>query len=97
MSGGRFQYNQYRLGEIADQIEEEIRINNSVEKDEWGYKKGHGFSADTIQRFSLAITALRRAETMAQRIDWLLSGDDSEKSFMARWDEEVSRVKDTLH
>jgi hypothetical protein len=26
---------------------------------------------------------------MAQRVDWLLSGDDGEDSFLLRWDEEV--------
>jgi hypothetical protein len=26
---------------------------------------------------------------MAQRVDWLVSGDDGEESFMRRWEKEV--------
>ena len=40
-------------------------------------------------RFKIASHALKKAATMAQRIDWLVSGDDGEESFLRRWSEEV--------
>jgi hypothetical protein len=29
---------------------------------------------------------------MTQRIDWLMSGDDSEESFHSRWDTEIKQL-----
>ena len=37
---------------------------------------------------------LRMAGTMAQRIDWLVSRNDGEESFMRRWDEEIGALKE---
>jgi hypothetical protein len=84
MSGGHFQYKQYELGYIADEIEQLILDNDSEEVNEYGDKKGYGYSPETILVFEYARNALLQAQIYVQRIDWLVSGDDGEDSFHRR-------------
>lgn len=91
MSGGYFDYDQWRISNIADQIERLIENNDSDEIDEYGHRHGYGYSPETIARFREAVATLSRAAKMTQRVDWLISGDDSEKSFHRRWDEEIGQ------
>jgi len=89
MSGGHFQYEQYKIGYIADSIEETILSNDSEEKDECGYDLSRHYSPETILKFREAVATLRKAQRMAHRIDWLESGDDGEDTFNRRWREEI--------
>jgi hypothetical protein len=83
MSGGRFGYSQHRLKEMVEEIETIIQ-NNGV-KDQWGYIDiADNFSEETLQEFRNGIVALKRAYVYAQRIDWLVSSDDSEEGFHVR-------------
>lgn len=82
MSGGHFNYKQYEINEIADQIESLINDNDKAGKEEM-------FRPETIAKFQEAMHCLRRAGEMVQRIDWLISSDDSEETFHERWLEEV--------
>lgn len=91
MSGGHFNYKQYDLGYIADAIEQFIRDNDSTEVDQYGSKKGRQFSNDTLNTFEQAIYFLKVAQIYAHRIDWLVSGDDSEESFHERLQEDLSK------
>ena len=86
MSGGHFQYKQYELGRIADEIEQLILDNDSEEVNEYGDTKGYGYSPKTIAKFKIARMALLLAQIYVQRIDWLVSGDDGEDSFHSRLD-----------
>lgn len=105
MSGGAFDYNQYKIGYIADQIEETV-IKNGVEKTpeelkdeswrdpDWYEKypedKFHQkYPDEVIEKMKEAIKALRIAQVYAQRVDWLLSGDDGEESFLRRLEEDL--------
>jgi len=89
MSGGHFDYTQYRIEEIAAEIDKLIKINDSTEKNEWGEDVGYHYPPEIIVRFREAAHTLRQAQEMAQRVDWLVSGDDGEESFMRLWDNEV--------
>ena len=89
MSGGHFNYAQYRINDIAVEIDEVIESNNDQTPNEWGGKKGNEYPPAIIEKFKEAAHTLRQAQEMAQRVDWLLSGDDGEDSFLRRWDEEV--------
>ena len=84
MSGGAFDYDQYKIGQIADIIEDYIYHNNSEEIDEYGYKKHRSYSDETIDQFKIAVCVLRCAQIYAHRIDWLLSDDDGEETFHKR-------------
>ncbi len=89
MSGGHFEYSQYRVREIAEDIERLIASNDDETLDEWGQRKGRGYPPEIVDRFREAAHTLERAADMAQRVDWLVSGDDGPESFMKRWDKEV--------
>jgi hypothetical protein len=108
MSGGRFNYDQYKIGYIADDIEHEIEKNGKPKTrqelkdehwhdDDW-YKKypedlcHYKYPDEVIERFKLAVKYLRIAEVYAHRIDWLLSGDDGEESFIERLDEDLRKL-----
>ena len=84
MSGGHFNYDQYRISQIAEEIENVIYHNDDETLDEYGSTKGHGYSPETIAEFQKAVQALQTAYVYAQRVDWLLSGDDGEDNFHKR-------------
>jgi len=92
MSGGHFQYKQYEIGNIADQVEQMIIDNESEELDEWGNTKGYYFTEDTMAEFKKALVIIRQAQVYAQRIDWLVSGDDGEDSFQSRLKTDLERL-----
>ena len=90
MSGGRFQYKQYELGYIADEIEQVIIDNKNDSDDGWGSTVGGHYSDATIERLREGVCHLKLALVYAQRADWLLSGDDGEDSFHKRLNAELA-------
>ena len=115
MSGGHFDYAQYRIADIYTEIEDEIyghpldgeySANRYIEdcwldESEKEYVRKHhhtipnhsGYSKETIKEFKKGITLLKKAEVYAQRIDWLLSGDDGEDNFHQRLKEDLANLK----
>jgi hypothetical protein len=96
MSGGHFQYKQYELGHMADEIEQLILDNDSDEVNEYGDPKGYGYSPETIGKFKIARMALLLAQIYVQRIDWLVSGDDGEDSFHSRLNHDLDELERLL-
>ena len=88
MSGGYFEYKQYQLNEIADELQE--LIDKIGIKDEYGYC--YEFSDGTMAEFKKALEMLRTASIYVQRIDWLVSGDDGEETFHKRLKEELNNL-----
>jgi hypothetical protein len=93
MSGGHFNYKQHHLLDMADSIGSAILNNDSTEKNEWGDNIGSHYSPETIAEFEKAVKALKMAYVYAQRIDWLLSGDDGEDSFHKRLQAQNGELK----
>ena len=109
MSGGAFQYDQYKIGYIADQIEHEIeksgrrKTTEELKDESWRNSEWydiypedlyhHEYQPEVIERFKEAVKALRIAEIYAQRVDWLLSGDDGEDNFLKRLEQELKEVE----
>lgn len=98
MSGGHFDYKQYHIGEIADSVDSLIR-NNGKPKDKedlypWETENlsYYKYPDEIIDKFKEGLKALRIANIYAQRIDWLLSGDDGEESFLERLDEDLTKL-----
>ena len=92
MSGGTFDYLQYRLEEAVDRIQEEIDNNNT--KYEWyddEYWDGYRWTDDTITEFKKGIELIQKAKIYMQRIDWLLAGDDGEETFHKRLKEDLEK------
>jgi len=92
MSGGHFNYKQYEIEHIADQVEQMIIDNESEELDERGNTKGYHFTEDTMAEFKKALVIIRQAQVYAQRIDWLVSGDDGEDSFLSRLKTDLEKL-----
>jgi len=109
MSGGAFDYNQYKIGYIIEEIEEVINDNGrkktkeelkqEVWRDPDWYKKYpedlfyYKYPDEVIDKMKEGIEVLKRAQIYAQRIDWLLSGDDGEESFLRRLEEDLNNLK----
>jgi len=89
MSGGHFEYKQYGLDYIADSIGQEI-IDNKKEVD--GYC--NNFSSKTLHLMKLGENKIREAAVFAQRIDWLLSGDDGEDTFHKRLEGDFKKLNE---
>ena len=94
MSGGTFDYLQFRLNEVADRIQEEIDNNNT--KSEWEddeYWDGYRWTDDTIVEFKKGIEFVKKAKIYMQRIDWLLAADDGEDTFHKRLKEDLKELE----
>jgi len=85
MLGGFFEYQQYRLNDMADQIQN-IHDTNDEDMIEDRY------SVETRIEFRKAIIALQIARIYVDRIDWLLSGDDSEETFHKRLKKDLENL-----
>lgn len=105
MSGGAFDYKQYHIGDIADEIEQTI-IENGREIPEVIWSRDHWYSSSfdedktyptyerkTIEIMKRGVYVLRMAHIYAQRIDWMLSGDDGENTLVTRLEEELKALK----
>lgn len=95
MSGGHFDYQQHRIGDIADTIQGLIDNNHSDALDRYGYPLAREYGPEIIAAFEQAVDALRVANVYAQRVDWLVSGDDSEESFLRRLAEDLAEARKT--
>ena len=108
MSGGRFEYKQYDMNYIADKIEHEVLTNGKKKTDDelkeegwrdpdW-YKKypedlyHYEYPEEVIEKFKEAVIVLRKAAVYAQRVDWLLSGDDGEETFLERLKKDLDKL-----
>jgi len=83
MSGGHFDYQQYNIERIAEDVETLVENNDDKE---------YPYSRRTINEFKRAIPMLREAYVYAQRIDWLVSGDDSEETFHKRLQADLMKL-----
>jgi hypothetical protein len=72
MSGGYFDYDQHRIMTMIEDVSKLIENNNT---------SNYPYSHRTIVEFKLAKSLLERCYVYLNRIDYLVSGDDSEKTF----------------
>ena len=110
MSGGRFEYWQYHISHIAEEIKDVI-VKNKVEvpsdkHERWDYDENgnlyddakyyYNFEPEVIEKFKEGYKKLKEAYVYAQRIDWLLSGDDGEDNFIERLQEDLEEVDNSF-
>lgn len=92
MSGGHFDYKQFAISDIAESLDKAIR-NNKI-KDEYGFCRD--LSKETIKEFKKVYLRLNRVKKEVMCIDWLLSGDDSEETYLQKVKEQnENRTKPT--
>ena len=96
MSGGYFDYQQNRLEYIATSIDELIASNDNTKLNSYGQEIGLHYPPDIIAKFNETRKTLRLAAAMAQRVDWLVSGDDGEETFRERWAKNVDSPYEAL-
>ena len=112
MSGGAFDYNQFHIKNIADSIEQEIlkngrektkeELEDELWRDEKHYErypedlKHYEYPEEVIEQFKNAVRALRIAEVYAHRVDYLLSGDDGEETFLNRLKSDLTKLNEEL-
>lgn len=77
MSGGHFDYHQYRIREIAESVEDIIQ--------------NYEYPPEVLEKIKEGLDALKKAEIYAQRIDWLVSGDDGPEAFLERLKEDLNK------
>lgn len=85
MSGGTFNYDQSRILNIAEELEEMLeRQGKEIPEDEMYYSSGEQFYETYPENVQFimreAIHQLKRSYVFVHRIDWYLAGDDSEES-----------------
>ena len=102
MSGGAFEYSQYKIRDIHEEIQSRLeRMGKELPKEQLRYfdkdyldkypeERFYADESEEVKKiFKEGIEILKRAEIYAQRIDWFLSGDDGEDSL-------IRRLKDDL-
>ena len=101
MSGGTFDYKQYQINDIIDQIDGiKLRIDlpTNEEINSNGSLKSYFNEPDKIkEELDKALNLLRLSSIYVQRIDWLIAGDDGEDSFHKRLKEELEVYEVSLH
>lgn len=98
MSGGKFDYIQFKLNEIAEEIENILKNQGKNKPEDEVYYDGEKcypvYSEAVNDIFKQAIVAIKLASTYIHRVDYFLSGDDSEKSMIKRLLEELIELSD---
>lgn len=108
MSGGKFNYDQHRIEYMSEIIDDYIEKNGrpktkqelkdeSWHDQEWYHKypeelNHYKYPDEVIEKFKESVVILRKAAIYAHRIDYLLSGDDGEESFLKRLQEELEQL-----
>jgi len=105
MSGGAFDYKQFWIAQIAEDIEQHLQNQGKLKEDvddpyrrefydEYPDEKYEPTESDIIQeKMREAIKALKIAHIYAQRVDWYLSGDDGEESFIDRLEQSLKELE----
>jgi len=89
MSGGHFDYFQFRIRDRASELDEMIHRCQTAEEDEYGYKPD--YSPETLEKFAECAATMRKAAEMLHRVDWLVSGDNGEVTFHELWEKNVNQ------
>lgn len=104
MSGGFYNYKQFQLRELwqemQDQLDRQGKEKTTEELylskeyyDEYPEDKLHPKFSEGIQEvLKEAIKYLKVAEVYTQRLDWFFSGDDGEQTFLERLEKDLQKL-----
>jgi hypothetical protein len=95
MSGGHFcdcGYDYYKVAQFADELEQEIAANNTVNE----YGDRYNFDPDVIDYLEAQLPKLRKMAEIMRAVDYLYSGDHGEDSFLLRV-KEVENKYNPIH
>ena len=94
MSGGYFEHNQYRIHHMAEKLETVI-LNNGKKREHresWEDEYNYEYPHEVITKFKEGLELLKKAHIYAHRIDFLLSGDDGDESFLERLESDLKKL-----
>ena len=86
MSGGAFDYQDYRLDAIATELR--IAIAKTRKKAE-----SSDYSTLFLNEMIRAYNQVRELSVLLHRIDWVLSGDDGEETYWEQLAEDMATVE----
>ena len=89
MSGGHYDYDQFRIGQIADTIKSDIENNNNKDEDRYSYN----MPSDVIARMKELQSKLEMESALVHTADWLYSGDCGPESFCIEYDKIIRGEK----
>jgi hypothetical protein len=105
MSGGHWDYLQYRLNDVAQDIKEEVaksgrkKTREELKEQNWRdpswYEKypedlyHYQYPDEVLEQFKIAARKIEEAQIYMQRVDYLLSADDGDDSFIERLKEDL--------
>jgi len=108
MSGGRWEYVQYRFTDVIDDLKSLIEKNGKektkkeMQDERWRdsswYDKypedryHYRYPDEVINEFKKAVDIISMAQVYMHRVDWLLCGDDGDESFIERLKEELNEL-----
>lgn len=90
MSGGYFDYYQFKMQDIKSEIDDLISNNDNEELNDFGYTTGRFYNKEVIDKFKEAAILVEAALEAIHRVDWLVSADDGEETFLEGWEEKVT-------
>lgn len=70
----------------------EIDINDYIIDNKHTMPNRYEYNKEVMHKLKLGLKTLQKALVYAQRIDWLMAGDDGEDSFLRRLEEELKEV-----
>jgi hypothetical protein len=83
MSGGTFDYKQYEINTLAEELEAYIADEELMAE----------LPSEAIIEMRTGLGVIRKAAVYAHRIDWLLAGDDGPESFLSRLDKDLEALR----
>ena len=108
MSGGHWEYKQYQFTDVIDDLKSIIEKNGQPKTKEemkaegWNnaewYEKypddkfHYKYPDEVIEEFKNAVDIISRAQIYMHRVDWLLSGDDGDESFIKRLNQDLKKL-----
>ena len=90
MSGGFFEYQEYRLEEMAKELR--LKIAKCRWKPDWAIDRSN-YSDAFLAEMSKAYNQLMEIRTRLHRLDWVLSGDDGEVDYFRLLPDDLSKIE----
>lgn len=93
MSGGHFNYDQYKIRQIVEDIKLLVLTNDSTEKDSYGDPIGRNYPPEVIAKFVEAAIILKSAFAYVHCIDYLVCGDTGPDTFTQHLNSELKKIR----
>lgn len=77
MSGGSFNYSYRKVDEFSYTLE---KILDDIDRDD----EDCGFEKETIEKLEGILVLCRKTAKLMKEVEWLISGDTGDESFMKR-------------